>query len=368
MLSGLFGRTRRTPADVTKALRDALAQGRATLDDASADNKARQKASDAISASLRSVKDVLSAESAPPASAGGPPAAADAAGADAVGELVRIAQTTDLLAAIASSLALMEFEARKDAVQVFNNLMRRGLSSGGDTQGTGEADEEENHLVSDASGILECLVDGYNNAEIALNCGSMLRECVRSEAMARCLVSSPKFWKFFDLVELNDFDVASDAFASFKEALTRHVGIAAAFMEANIDQFVTSYNLLLRSQNYVTRRQSLKLFGEMLIERANFKIMTHYIASATNLQLIMQLLLDQRKNIQFEAFHVFKVFVANPKKTADVRRILLKNKSKLLSYLKDFLCDRADEQFHVDRNLILEEIRDLAPLSESENN
>lgn len=365
MLSGLFGRTRRTPADVTKALRDALAAGRAVRDDADVDDKARQKASDAISSSLRSVKEILSAEA--PSGGGGAPASADAAdGArDSVGELVRIAQRTDLLLAVAKSLELMEFEARKDAVQVFNNLMRRGLSTPADAaaKADGEADEA-NHLVGDAGAILECLVQGYDNAEIALNCGSMLRECVRSESMARVLVESQTFWRFFDLVELNDFDVASDAFASFKEALTRHVAIAASFMERNLDQFMTSYNLLLRSQNYVTRRQSLKLLGEMLIERANFKIMTRYIASATNLRLIMYLLLDQRKNIQFETFHVFKVFVANPKKTLEVRQILLRNKDRLLSYLKDFLSDRVDEQFHVDRNLILEEIRTLAPLPE----
>lgn len=35
--------------------------------------------------------------------------------------------------------------------------------------------------------------------------------------------------------------------------------------------------------------------------------MTRYIASEDNLKMMMNLLKDRSKNIQFEAFHVFKV-------------------------------------------------------------
>jgi hypothetical protein len=42
-------------------------------------------------------------------------------------------------------------------------------------------------------------------------------------------------------------------------------------------QVFTRYNKLLVSENYVTRRQSLKLLGEILLDRANFEIMMKYI-------------------------------------------------------------------------------------------
>lgn len=35
--------------------------------------------------------------------------------------------------------------------------------------------------------------------------------------------------------------------------------------------------------------------------------MTRYIASTENLQIIMNTLRDKSRNIQYEAFHVFKV-------------------------------------------------------------
>jgi len=64
---------------------------------------------------------------------------------------------------------------------------------------------------------------------------------------------------------------------------------------------------LILSNNYVTKRQSLKLLGEILLDRANFNVMTKYIANEGNLKMMMNLLRDKSKNIQFEAFHVFKV-------------------------------------------------------------
>lgn len=72
-------------------------------------------------------------------------------------------------------------------------------------------------------------------------------------------------------------------------------------------QFFASYTTLIRSTNYVTKRQSLKLLGEILLDRANFSVMTRYIANEANLKMMMNLLRDKSKNIQFEAFHVFKV-------------------------------------------------------------
>lgn len=75
----------------------------------------------------------------------------------------------------------------------------------------------------------------------------------------------------------------------------------------NHPQFFSHYSLLVQSSNYVTKRQSLKLLGEILLDRTNFKVMTRYIANEENLKVMMNLLKDRSKNIQFEAFHVFKV-------------------------------------------------------------
>ena len=50
-----------------------------------------------------------------------------------------------------------------------------------------------------------------------------------------------------------------------------------------------------------------QLLGELLLDRHNFTIMTKYISRPDNLKLMMNLLRDKSRNIQFEAFHGFKV-------------------------------------------------------------
>ena len=49
-----------------------------------------------------------------------------------------------------------------------------------------------------------------------------------------------------------------------------------------------------------------QLLGEILLHRANVKAMMRYVSEVDNLKLMMVLLKDQSRSIQFEAFHVFK--------------------------------------------------------------
>ena len=66
-------------------------------------------------------------------------------------------------------------------------------------------------------------------------------------------------------------------------------------------QVFVPYEQLLHSDNYVTRRQSLKLLGELLLDRHNFSVMTKNISNPDNLKLMMNMLKEKSRNIQFEA-------------------------------------------------------------------
>lgn len=44
----------------------------------------------------------------------------------------------------------------------------------------------------------------------------MLRECARYEALAKIMLYSDDFYSFFRYVEVSTFDIASDAFSTFK--------------------------------------------------------------------------------------------------------------------------------------------------------
>ncbi|PIK36943.1 putative calcium-binding protein 39-like [Apostichopus japonicus] len=208
--------------------------------------------------------------------------------------------------------------------------------------------------------FFDSIIHRYDDFDIALNCGLMLRESIRHEPLAKVVLHSEHFYRFFKYVEMSTFDIASDAFSTFKELLTRHKIMCAEFLEKNYDEVFKNYEGLLNSTNYVTRRQSLKLLGELLLDRHNFSTMTRYISNPENLKLMMTLLRDKSRNIQFEAFHVFKVFVANPNKSQATLDILLKNKDKLVEFLLQFHTDRTeDDQFNDEKNYLIRQIREL---------
>eukprot|EP01120_Amphizonella_sp_Union-15-10_P006568 TRINITY_DN2128_c0_g1_i2.p1 TRINITY_DN2128_c0_g1~~TRINITY_DN2128_c0_g1_i2.p1 ORF type:complete len:371 (+),score=61.06 TRINITY_DN2128_c0_g1_i2:40-1113(+) len=257
----------------------------------------------------------------------------------------------DLIPCFVSNLEKIEFEAKKDVASIFNFLLRR--STGKDSRNL-----TVEYILKNPQ-IIDMLVKGCDNPDIALNCGAMLRECIRHEELAKMMLYSENFYKFFLIIEMPNFDVASDGFATFKDLLTKHKQICAEFLEKNYDKIFDNYTKLLHSDNYVTKRQSLKLLGELLLDRANFNVMTRYISQQANLKLMMNLLRDRSRSIQFEAFHVFKVFVANPNKPAPILNILIKNKAKLIKFLANFHNDKDDEQFTEEKAFLIKQIEQL---------
>ncbi|MBA0694730.1 hypothetical protein Goari_005003 [Gossypium aridum] len=151
--------------------------------------------------------------------------------------------------------------------------------------------------------------------------------------------------KFFDYIQLPKFDIAADAAATFKELLTRHKSTVAEFLSKNYDWFFAEYNSkLLESSNYITRRQAIKLLGDILLDRSNAAVMTRYVSSKDNLRILMNLL---------------RLFAAKQNKPPDIVSILVANKSKLLRLFADFKTNKEDEQFEADKAQVMREIAAL---------
>lgn len=170
-----------------------------------------------------------------------------------------------------------------------------------------------------------------------------------------------------------------------QDILTKHKALVSDYLQTNFDRFFRTYNaVLVQSDSYVTKRQSIKLLGELLLDRANYNVMTQYVASGEHLKIIMKLLRDDRRMINYEGFHVFKVrmqrrensadsrsatlivaaqvFVANPNKSAAVQKILINNRDRLLRFLPTFLDDRTDDdQFTDEKSFLIRQIELLPP-------
>jgi len=329
----LFGRANRSAAEVVKNLKDGLQ----TLE-RGGDGKKQEKAQEEVSKQLVAMTGMLFGNE------------SEQQSDILLAQLSQEMYNSGLLLVLLRNLHKIDFEGKKDAAQIFNNILRRQIGTRTPTV----------EYICTTPEILFILCKGYEHQEIALTCGTMLRECIRFEALAKIVLHSNYFYDFFKYVEVSTFDIASDAFATFKELLTRHKMLAADFLEANYDPVFQQYEKLLHSDNYVTRRQSLKLLGELLLDRHNFSVMTKNISNPDNLKLMMNMLKEKSRNIQFEAFHVFKVFVANPNKPKPILDILIRNQDKLIEFLTKFHTDRSeDEQFNDEKAYLIKQIKEL---------
>ncbi len=141
--------------------------------------------------------------------------------------------------------------------------------------------------------------------------------------------------------------------------------ISSSFLERDYTPiFIQRFNPKLLSSdhaNYITRRICLQLLSSILLTRSNYNIMIKYVSSKSNLRTIMMLLRDSSAHITFEAFNVFKIFVANPNKPPEVVRILADNKVKLIKYLTGLHREReeVDEQFRDEKILVITTLEQL---------
>ena len=75
----------------------------------------------------------------------------------------------------------------------------------------------------------------------------------------------------------------------------------------------------------------------MLAHKTSPHIPLRFLADERNLMWVMQLLRDESKSIQFEAFNCFKLFALSESKRPGVLGLLVGNKEKLLKFFRDFL-------------------------------
>ncbi|KAL1960890.1 hypothetical protein VTO42DRAFT_5873 [Malbranchea cinnamomea] len=297
-------------------------------------------------------------------------------------QLVTAILQEDLLFELAQSIRHLPFEARKDTQTIFSHIIRfRHPDSHPEQLSPVVA-----HIVEQRPEILVKLCHGYENTQSAMPCGSILRELLKVEAVAMLILYNDStgdkpvprlrdirlgtkqsgnglFWKFFHWINQGTFEVSADAFTTFRDILTRHKKIIPEYLAVNFDIFFPRFHkYLILSDSYVTKRQSIKLLGDILLDRSNYSVMTAYVASGEHLKLCMNLLKDDRRMVQYEGFHIFKVFVANPNKSVPVQRILINNRDRLLRFLPNFLADRKDDdQFTDEKSFLLRQI-EMLPL------
>ncbi|PKI74018.1 hypothetical protein CRG98_005635 [Punica granatum] len=159
-MKGLFKSKSRTPADVVRQTRDLLISADRSPDPR--DTKREEKMAE-LCRNIREMKSVLygSSEAEPVP--------------EACAQLTQEFFRENTLRLLISCLPKLNLEARKDATQVVANLQRQQVNSRLIASDYLEANFD----------LLDILVVGYDNTDMALHYGSMLRECIRHQSVAR---------------------------------------------------------------------------------------------------------------------------------------------------------------------------------------
>jgi len=192
--------------------------------------------------------------------------------------------------------------------------------------------------------------------------GIVLLSCLKHELLAEAFVKNRCLFSLLDLVQHSNFQISTDAFSCLREVLLTHVKITGQWLreEDNLDKFFRHYNGLITCDNYVVQRQAIKLWSDFLLDRNNTNAMVSYVTDDRHLRVIMNLLRDRSRTLRYEAFHLFKLFAANPDKPARVQKILTKNQQgllELISNLESISSD--DEQFSKDKKCVIDKIQAL---------
>ncbi|KAL4931197.1 Mo25 family protein [Aspergillus undulatus] len=352
-----FNRGRsRQPSDVVRSIKDSLSRLRET--------SAAAKIEDDLAKQLSQMKLMVQGTQEIEVST------------DQVHALIQAMLQEDLLHELALALHKLPFEARKDTQTIFSHILRFKPPHSNSPD-----PPVISYIVHNRPEIIIELCRGYEHSQSAMPCGTILREALKFDVIAAIILYDQSkegesairltevqpnvpqrgtgvFWRFFHWIDRGSFELSADAFTTFRETLTRHKSLVTGYLATNFDYFFAQFNtFLVQSNSYVTKRQSIKLLGEILLDRANYSVMMRYVESGENLKLCMKLLRDDRKMVQYEGFHVFKVFVANPDKSVAVQRILINNRERLLKFLPKFLEDRTDDdQFTDEKSFLVRQI------------
>lgn len=329
----LFKRNPKTPPEMVKALNDQAAK----FDHITDANLKRNQ--DECSRFLKQIRGVLEGdEDTTPQP-------------DQIALLALEIYATDCLYTMLVNMRHLDFDARKDVSCIFLALLR---------EKSGHKSPTVEYLLHRKPEIFKILLKAPEHPDLCLELSHILRDCLKFEEITRYILESSYYWKLFDHVQLNVFEVATVAFNTLHMLLTLHKQLSLRFLDKNYEVFIAYVNKLIQSPNYVTKRQTLRLLSTLVMTRANQEFLNKYFDDPKNLRVIMLVLNDKLKNLQLQAFDILKYFVVKPKKSVRVLDVFIKNRQNFIDFFSAYdISSHQNENLVEERDFILTEITKL---------
>eukprot|EP01083_Nonionella_stella_P118367 353345_1 len=196
----------------------------------------------------------------------------------------------------------------------------------------------------------------YQNGKIALHWGPILRECILHKDLCEILLHIFYLQLLAKCVENPNAEAVSDVFLAFLALLTKNRSIVFKFFVKHCeDIFAEVFVILLSVDNVVTRKKTLSLIHDILLEKKNHQYMFRYVSGAKHLERTMKFLRIKSVVVQFAVLDVVKHFIASNNKSEAVSRILFNNRNTPHSFLMNFEKEY-DSEFDADKVYLLDQL------------
>ena len=300
-----------------------------------------------------------------------------------------------LITTLIKNMKLFDVEAKKALVIIMQTLVR-------------ESDDFRKYVCSSQSDdptgispIVAQLVKGFDDKHysakfgIALHTGPMLMTIIRNDERTAKSVLNIHLNHFLPslplpagkeeeqgepgFVQSESFDIKGIAFDTLRDLLFNVADDSQTYVRKNAAEYINAQwspslddmkkeenagkpskneffeklNLLIKSRDFTTVKATVKLLQSILFctSKSTFESMLQYVGDPRNLIVAMNLLRDTAKQLQFEGFHLFKVFVLNPNRPKTITTILTRNKAGMIAYLDTFQQARQAEDPAFEREL-----------------
>lgn len=247
---------------------------------------------------------------------------------------LKVALSNNLPEKALDSVRSLDFETRKDAVGVFDALLRLA-----DRVGAGQVLSER--LKAQPERLIQLLeLEAPDFATY-----STLQSCARSSDVAKTLLELDALPKLLKAVTRSSAELTLDAFGLLRELFCGPAANAcASYLAHSSVEFFDAYHRLLKVEDYLTQRQSLSLLSDMLVLPTYMQVMTEYVSKPRHLQVIMDCFRSPFLSIQLESFHILKLFAVNPHRPRRVRQILHRNSARLVRRLRQLAFSRSSDK------------------------
>jgi len=206
--------------------------------------------------------------------------------------------------------------------------------------------------------VLDFLLDSYSQPEMCTFAGNIIRTFTKYEGLLSQILNLQILEKLINQVEDSRFEISSEAFETFRAIFTHkkesEKKIVADFILQNYDEFFRLYKSLINYDNYLSQRTCLKTLYEILDDPVNSEIMIKFISSKDNLRMIIDLLSNENKGIQFEAFMLLELLIRNISKATepDIKTLILHNKLVLVKFIKGLEVE-SEQEYDYNKDVML---------------